>query len=55
MEFELKELTFGKYLSLLEYLENLLGKKIGLITKDGVETIRIPYIKEEIKRNLIYA
>jgi len=55
VEFELKELTFGKYLSLLEYLENLLGKKIDLITKDGVETIRIPYIKEEIKRNLIYA
>jgi len=55
VEFDLKELTFDKYLGLLEYLENLLGGKIDLITKDGVETIRIPYIKEEIKRSLIYA
>jgi len=55
VEFDLKELTFDKYLGLLEYLENLLGGKIDLITKDGVETIRILYIKEEIKRSLIYA
>ena len=42
-------------LKLIEYLEALLGKKVDLITKDGVETIRIPYIKESIKRGLIYA
>ena len=55
VEFYIDELTFEKYLKLLEYLEALLGRKVDLVTKDGVETIRIPYIKEGIKRGLIYA
>ena len=55
VEFDIKSLTFDKYLELIDYLEKLLGRKIDLITKYGVETIRIPYIKEEIKRSLIYA
>ena len=55
VEFDMKSLTFDKYLELIDYLEKLLGRKIDLITKYGVETIRIPYIKEEIKRSLIYA
>lgn len=55
VEFDIKNLTFDKYLKLIDYLEKLLGRKIDLITKFGVETIRIPYIKEEIKRSLIYA
>ena len=55
VEFDMKNLTFDRYLELIDYLEKLLGRKIDLITKYGVETIRIPYIKEEIKRSLIYA
>ena len=55
VEFDIKNLTFDRYLELIDYLEKLLGRKIDLITKYGVETIRIPYIKEEIKRSLIYA
>lgn len=55
VEFDMKNLTFDKYLELIDYLEKLLGRKIDLITKYGVETIRIPYIKEGIKRSLIYA
>ena len=55
VEFDIKNLTFDKYLELIDYLEKLLGRKIDLITKYGVETIRVPYIKEEIKRSLIYA
>jgi len=55
VEFDMKNLTFDKYLELIDYLEKLLGRKIDLITKYGVETIRIPYIKEKIKRSLIYA
>jgi len=55
VEFDMKNLSFDKYLELIDYLEKLLGRKIDLITKYGVESIRIPYIKEEIKRSLIYA
>ncbi|RMH01948.1 MAG: nucleotidyltransferase [Aquificota bacterium] len=56
VELDLEKMTLEKYLELIEYLENLLGaKKIDLLTRDSVETIRIPYIKEEIKRTIIYA
>ncbi len=55
IEFDLQTLTYEKYLELFEYLEKLFDRRIDLITKDGVETIRIPYIKNEIKRNVIYA
>ena len=55
IEFNIEELTFDKYMGLLKYLEHLLGRKIDLITKDGVETIRIPYIKEDIKKSVVYA
>jgi len=55
VEFRLEELTFDKYLGLIEYLERLLGRRVDIITKDGVETIRIPHVKEEIKRSLVYA
>jgi len=54
VEFDLERLTFSKYLELLEYLEKLLDIKVDLITKDGLESIRIPYIKAEIEKDLIY-
>lgn len=55
VELDLEKITFKKYLELVEYLENLLGRKVDLLTKDSVETIRIPYIKEEIKKGVVYA
>jgi predicted nucleotidyltransferase len=55
VEFDMKSLTYERYLGLIEYLEKLFGRKIDLVTKDGVETIRTPHIKEEIKRSVIYA
>lgn len=55
VEFELSELDLDKYLRLIEYLEKLFNKKIDLVTKDGVESIRIPHIREEIKKEIIYA
>lgn len=55
VEFELSELDLDKYLRLIKYLEKLFNKKIDLVTKDGVESIRIPHIKEEIKKEIVYA
>ena len=55
VEFELSELDLDKYLRLIEYLEKLFNKKIDLVTKDGVESIRIPHIREEIKKEIVYA
>ncbi len=55
VEFNIEELTFDKYMELLKYLEHLLGRKIDIITQGGVETIRVPYIKEDIKNSVVYA
>ncbi|HOK79382.1 MAG TPA: nucleotidyltransferase family protein [bacterium] len=55
IEFDIEKITFAKYLELIDYLEGIFGRKVDIITRDSVETIRIPHIKEEIKREIIYA
>jgi len=55
LKFNLKTLTYERYLGLIEYLEKMLSRKVDLITRDGVDTITISYIKDEIKRSIVYA
>ena len=55
VEFDLEGLTFDKYLAFEEFLKSLFSKKVDIITKDGLETIRIEHIKNEIKKSIIYA
>jgi predicted nucleotidyltransferase len=43
-----------KFIRLVEYLENLFGKKVDLLTKDGLKNIRIKEVAEDIERHLIY-
>ncbi|NOX88505.1 MAG: nucleotidyltransferase [Calditrichaeota bacterium] len=43
-----------KFIDLVEYLENLLGRKVDVITKDGLENIRVRRVAEDIIRNIIY-
>ena len=43
-----------KFIRLVEYLEELFGKKVDLITKDGIENIRVKEVAKNIERNLIY-
>ncbi|MCD6532279.1 nucleotidyltransferase family protein [bacterium] len=54
VEFEEGKATFDNFLGLVEHLERLLGKKIDLLTIDGVRSIRIDYIREEIEESVIY-
>ena len=54
VEFEEGKATFDNFLNLAEYLEKLLGKKVDLLTKDGVRSIRIEHIQKEIEENVIY-
>jgi|SRR3989304_5829274 len=43
-----------KFIRLVEYLERLFGKKVDVITKDGIENIRVKEVARNIERNLIY-
>uniref|UniRef100_A0A7C6ED20 Nucleotidyltransferase n=1 Tax=candidate division WOR-3 bacterium TaxID=2052148 RepID=A0A7C6ED20_UNCW3 len=60
VEFDLK--AFGKnfkglfdtYIDLSSYLENLLGRKVDILTPVSIETIRIKEVAEEIKKNIVY-
>ncbi|MHA1233235.1 MAG: nucleotidyltransferase family protein [Candidatus Helarchaeota archaeon] len=55
VEFDIDKINLDKYYKLIEFLEDIFNKKIDIITKAGFETIRIQYIKDEIKRSIIYA
>jgi predicted nucleotidyltransferase len=43
-----------KFIDLADYLENLLQAKVDLLTRDGIDNIRIKSIADDIKRNIIY-
>ncbi|GJQ59628.1 MAG: nucleotidyltransferase [Candidatus Scalindua sp. AMX11] len=43
--------TFVRF---VEYLENLFERKVGVITKDGIENIRVKEVAKDIKRTLSY-
>jgi len=43
-----------KFFRLIEYLEDLFGKKVDVITKEGIENIRVKEVARNIERDLIY-
>jgi predicted nucleotidyltransferase len=43
-----------KFVELNEYLEHLLGKKVDLLTRAGIQGIRIPRIAQDIEENIVY-
>ena len=43
-----------EFVSFIEYLENLFGRKVDVITRDGIENIRVKEVAEDIERNLTY-
>lgn len=45
---------FDAYRSLSSFLEDLLGRKVDVLTPISIEIIRIKRIAEEIERDLIY-
>ena len=46
VEFEKGRATLENFLSLAEHLEKLLGRKVDLITEEGVRSIRVSIRKE---------
>ena len=43
-----------RFFELSEYLENLLGRKVDLLTADGLRGIRIPRVARAIEENILY-
>lgn len=42
------------FMELAEYIEKLLGKKVDIITSEGVKSIRVREVAEDIKRSVLY-
>ena len=43
-----------KFIELVDFFETLFGRKVDVLTKDGIENIRIRGIAEDIKRTIVY-
>jgi len=43
-----------KFIRLIQYLESLFGKKVDVITKEGIKNIRVKEVARNIERDCIY-
>jgi len=43
-----------KFFRLVEYLENLFGTKVNVVTKDGIKNIRVKEVAKDLERDLVY-
>jgi len=54
VEFERGKATFKNVCGLIDFLEELFGRKVDILTLDGIDSIRIKHVREEIKREIEY-
>jgi len=43
-----------KFIMLAEYIENLFGRKVDVLTKEGIQNIRVNNISSDIQKEIIY-
>ncbi len=43
-----------RFVILVEYFEKLFGKKVDILTSDGIKNIRVKSVSAEIKKDVIY-
>ena len=43
-----------KFIRLVEYSKKLLGRKVDVLTKDGVRSIKVKRVSQEIEKDIIY-
>ncbi|MHA1310278.1 MAG: nucleotidyltransferase family protein [Candidatus Helarchaeota archaeon] len=55
VEFEKGKATFKNVCGLIDFLENLFGREVDILTPDGIEAIRLEHVKKEIKKCVEYA
>ncbi len=51
-EFE-KPIGF-EFVEFVEYLERILGKKVDVLTRSGIQSIRVARIVKDIEENIVY-
>ena len=44
-----------EFVDFAEFLENLFNKKVDILTPDGIKSIRIKRVADDIERSIIYA
>lgn len=54
VEFERGMATFKNVCGLIDFLEELFNREIDILTPDGIESIRIKHIKDDILREIEY-
>ncbi len=54
VEFEKGKATMKNFVELTEFLENLFNRKVDVLTPEGINNIRIKYIKDKIKKEIEY-
>ena len=47
--------SIENFMGLSFFLEDLFGRKVEILTPAGVESIRIDYVRQEIKKSIVYA
>lgn len=52
---EFAEPTYDNFLGLSKELERLFGKKVEILTPEGLESIRVKGIAQSIRKSLAYA
>ena len=55
VEFEKGKATFKNVCGLIDFLENLFGREVDILTPDGIEAIWLEHVKKEIKKCVEYA
>lgn len=43
-----------KFNSLVEYLEKISGRKVDVLTREGIRNIRVKEVADNIERSLVY-
>jgi uncharacterized protein len=46
--------TFDNFIGLTEHLERLLGKRVEVLTPQGIAGIRVKEVADSIKRSIVY-
>jgi len=54
VEFERGKATLDNFLGLADFLERLLGKKVDILTVEGIRSIRIKEVRKEIEESTVY-